>query len=137
MRPDKDKLLNGQEPLAVRIANLLVLVRDDAVTVNEAALWLEELASSRVKPSTAADIADVHLRAEQHGYVLGVGTSLICIPRYDNQVDEIADSKCLTCGEKFKIVEVFATTVDVECGCGPSEFDLVPENELDEAEVQY
>lgn len=56
---------------------------------------------------------------------------------YDNQVEEIANSDCSTCRKRYKIIEIFATTVDVSCDCGPSEFDLVPENDMDEAAIHY
>ena len=57
--------------------------------------------------------------------------------RYDTQVDEIRESTCPDCGENYQIVEVFVSSVDVECACGPSEFDLVPENEMAAEAVRY
>lgn len=114
MRPDKDDLLNGPKPLTVRIADLLLLVVDDAVTINDAALWLEEL----VKPV--------------RGPVIPAKFT-----RYDNEIDEILDSECNECRKKYRLVELRATTIEVQCDCGPSEFSLEPPNEMDEAAIHY
>lgn len=55
----------------------------------------------------------------------------------DNQVDDIANDECSDCRKKYKIVEVFDATVNAICDCGPSEFDLVPEGDLDEAAIHH
>jgi len=55
----------------------------------------------------------------------------------DNQVEALLDSECPYCQLKYKILEVFATTVETSCACGPSEFDLEPEGELPEEAIRY
>jgi len=57
--------------------------------------------------------------------------------RYDSDLDEIVDTACNECGEKYRILDVWVGTVEVECGCGPSEFDREPPNEMHEAEIRY
>ena len=56
---------------------------------------------------------------------------------YDDQVEAIANDECAQCRKRFKIIEVFATSVDVTCDCGPSEFDLEPQNAMPEEMIHY
>ena len=94
MRKDKDDLLNGTEPLSVRISNLLLLVVDDAVTINEAALWLEELA----RPGHSV--------------------------RHDSPLDELYEADCPVCHKRYKILSVFLGGAEIECGCGSQDVNF-------------